>query len=69
MAQNFNKTEYMRKYNKEKIIRKSVKFNMLNDEDIALLDYLEDIPFTQGKSMNKFIKELIKKDMLEHEKD
>ncbi len=68
MTKNFDKSEYMRKYNKEQIIRKSIKFNKNNYDDMMLLNYLESLPIEMG-SLNSYIKKLIKKDMKEHEKD
>lgn len=68
MTKNFDKSEYMRKYNKEQIIRKSIKFNKNNYDDMMLLNYLESLPIETG-SLNSYMKKLIKKDMKEHEKD
>lgn len=69
MTKNFDKNEYTKKYLKEQMTKKAIRFNKNNDEDMKLLDYLEDIPYTRGVSMNKYLKNLIKKDMAEHEKD
>lgn len=69
MTKNFDKNEYTKKYLKEQMTKKAIRFNKNNDEDMKLLDYLEDIPYTRNVSMNKYLKDLIKKDMIEHEKD
>lgn len=65
----FNKDEYVKKYNKEQIIKKQIKFNKNNYDDMILLNYLETVPIEQGRSMNSYFKELIKNDMIQHKKD
>lgn len=67
MVKNFDKIEYTKKYNKEQIIRKQVKFNKNNYDDMVLLNYLESRPFEEG-SLNSYLKKLIKNDMIQKEK-
>lgn len=54
-----NKQEYDKKYMKNNIKRIQVSFNFQSDEDIKLYDFLQDIKI----SKNRYIKNLIKKDM------
>ena len=54
-----NKYEYDQKYVKNNIKRIQVSFNFQSDEDIKLYDFLQDIKI----SKNRYIKNLIKKDM------
>lgn len=68
MVKKFDKNEYTKKYNKEQIIKKQIKFNKNNYDDMILLDYLETVPIEQNRSMNSYFKELIKKDMIQKEK-
>ena len=67
MVKNFDKIEYTKKYNKEQIIRKQVKFNKNNYDDMILLNYLESRPIEEG-SLNSYLKKLIKNDMIQKEK-
>lgn len=67
MTKNFDKIEYTKKYNKEQIIRKQVKFNKNNYDDMVLLNYLESRPIEEG-SLNSYLKKLIKNDMIQKEK-
>lgn len=67
MIKKFDKIEYTKKYNKEQIIRKQVKFNKNNYDDMMLLNYIESRPFEEG-SLNSYIKRLIKNDMIQKEK-
>lgn len=67
MIKKFDKIEYTKKYNKEQIIRKQVKFNKNNYDDMMLLNYIESRPLEEG-SLNSYIKRLIKNDMIQKEK-
>ena len=54
-----NKQEYDLKYVKNNIKRVQVSFNFQSNEDIKMYDFLNDIKI----SKNRYIKNLIKKDM------
>lgn len=54
-----NKQEYDTKYQKQNIKRIQVCFNLQNDNDMKIYDFLNDIKI----SKNRYIKNLIKKDM------
>lgn len=60
-----NKQEYDLKYVKQNIKRIQVSFNFQSDEDIKMYDFLNDIKI----SKNRYIKNLIKKDMKRLKKD
>ena len=60
-----NKQEYDLKYVKQNIKRIQVSFNFQSDEDIKMYDFLNDIKI----SKNRYIKNLIKKDMKRLDKD
>lgn len=60
-----NKQEYDLKYVKQNIKRIQVSFNFQSDEDIKMYDFLNDIKI----SKNRYIKNLIKKDMKRLNKD
>jgi len=54
-----NKLDYDTKYYKQNIKRVQVAFNLQSDEDMKIYDFLNDIKI----SKNRYIKNLIKKDM------
>ena len=57
----FNKKEYDMNYNKKNILQKLTKFNKIHDKEI--------IEYIQTKdNFNKYIHDLIKKDMKENQK-
>lgn len=55
----FDKSSYDQQYIKNNIIRKVITFNKLHDQE--LIEYIKDI-----KNLNKYIKNLIIKDMKEN---
>ena len=60
-----NKQEYDLKYTKQNIKRIQVSFNLQNDSDMKIYDFLNDIKI----SKNRYIKNLIKKDMKRLDRD
>lgn len=60
-----NKQEYDLKYTKQNIKRIQVSFNLQNDDDMKIYDFLNDIKI----SKNRYIKNLIKKDMKRLDRD
>ena len=60
-----NKQEYDLKYVKTNIKRVQVSFNLQNDDDMRIYDFLNDIKI----SKNRYIKNLIKKDMKRLDRD
>lgn len=60
-----NKQEYDLKYVKNNIKRVQVSFNLQNDSDMKIYDFLNDIKI----SKNRYIKNLIKKDMKRLDRD
>ena len=57
----FNKKEYDINYNKKNILQKLIKFNKIHDKEI--------IEYIQTKdNFNKYIHDLIEKDMKESQK-
>lgn len=60
-----NKQEYDLKYVKQNIKRIQVSFNLQNDSDMKIYDFLNDIKI----SKNRYIKNLIKKDMKRLDRD
>lgn len=57
----FDKSSYDQQYIKNNIIRKVITFNKLHDKE--LIEYIKD-----KKNLNKYIKNLIIKDMKENQK-
>lgn len=60
-----NKQEYDLKYTKQNIKRIQVSFNLQNASDMKIYDFLNDIKI----SKNRYIKNLIKKDMKRLDRD
>lgn len=58
VAKEFDKKEYDKEYRKNNILQKVVLFNKNNEK--SMIDYI------QGKNFNKYIHELIEKDMKEN---
>ena len=52
------KSAYDQKYMKENVIRKLIAFNMTNDRDVALWEFIQS-----KENATEYIKSLIEKDM------
>lgn len=55
-----NKVEYIKKYVKENYKYKNFTFNLKNDDDVKIMEFLE-----KQESQSAFVKQLIKQYMVE----
>lgn len=55
-----NKCEYIKKYVKENYKYKNFTFNLKNEEDVKIMEFLE-----KQESQSAFVKKLIKEHMIE----
>lgn len=60
----FDQAEYVKKYQREQRIEKKVTFNRNNPDDMSALNWLTSRP----TGMVKYIKDLIRADMIQEEK-